>query len=259
MTKTKELLGNLQNELKIFAENPDEMYKHWERTRKQFYNYSLRNLMIANGQMWSRKKHGIEQLASYKKWQNLGRQVKKGEKGLKILAPIMKKNQFDENEVVGYRTTTVFDINQTKGKDLFFDGDIDGKIDLTLQEVIKEVEKHYPVYINLETEMCRGKTDYKEIRVSIKNKTDTEKIAVIFHELAHIWLNHKNRELETSIKELEAESVSYIVCKYFGVTNKQSVRYIFNWSFKDVKNYSLENANKVVEVANKIINLFERE
>lgn len=259
MTKTKELMSNLEKELKIFAEDPDEMYNHWKRTKKQFYNYSLRNLMIANGQMWSRKKHGIEQLASYRKWQNLGRQVKKGEKGLKILAPIIKKNQFDENEIVGYRTTTVFDINQTKGKDLFFDGDIEGKINLTLEDVIKKVEKYYPVYINLETEMCRGETNFKEIKVSIKNKTDVEKMSVIFHELAHNWLDHKNRDLNSSVKELEAESVSYIVCKYFGVTNNQSLRYLFDWSFEDIDNYSLENANKVIEVSDRIINLLEGE
>lgn len=250
-------MTNLQNELKIFAENPDEMYKHWERTRKQFYNYSLRNLMIANAQMWNRKKHGIEQLASYKKWQNLGRQVNRGEKGLKILAPIIKKDDSDEKRIVGFRTTTVFDINQTSGEDLFFEGSNGSDINLSLTDVIEKVEEYYPVFINMQTEMCKGRTDYENIYVSIKNETDEEKIAVIFHELAHIWLNHKIRDISPAIKELEAESVSYIVCKYFGFTNNDSVRYIFNWTHKNIKDYSLNNANNIIEISNKIISLFE--
>lgn len=67
--KTRQLLNGLEEELQKFSSNPDDMYKHWQICRKQFHNYSLRNIMIANWQLYGRKKRTVEKLASYKNWQ----------------------------------------------------------------------------------------------------------------------------------------------------------------------------------------------
>lgn len=260
MVSNKELLMDLQKQLQNFAENPDEMYLHFKRCRSQLYSYSLRNVMIANSQLYSRKGYGVEMLASYKKWQKMGRQVQKGEKGLKILAPLYVSNDVDgsEDELVGFRQTTVFDYSQTEGKELFkSEDDIkENNKSISLEEVISKSYK--PVKINLETEIKKGETDYKEIRIS-KKISDNEKICVIFHELAHNLLRHNERELDKHLKEMEAESVAYIVSQNFGIINNESLRYITNWNKEHLKTFNMDSANNIIRASNEIVDMMVKE
>lgn len=260
MVTNKELLKQLEKDLKRFSENPDEMYRKWSVIRNQFYNYSLRNLMIANNQLLAMEKGEVEQLASYNKWKKLGRQVRKGEKGLKILAPILVSNDVDgaEDILVGFRQTTVFDIKQTDGDDLFYDeNDITGEATITLDKAIEC--SVLPVRIDLNTEMKKGETNYKEIRLC-ENITDEDNICVLFHELAHNLLKHDKREnISRSLKEMEAESVSYIVAKHFGINNKGSIRYIHNWNKEGVDEFDLTSANMIMNVSNEIVSMMEGE
>ena len=55
--------------------------------------------------------------------------------------------------------------------------------------------------------------------------------------------------------EMEAESVSFIVAKYFDIENKSSIRYIHNWNLEKINKFSLENANQIVKVSDKIIEM----
>lgn len=254
--KTRQLLNGLEEELQKFSSNPDDMYKHWQICRKQFHNYSLRNIMIANWQLYGRKKRTVEKLASYKNWQKMGRQVQYGEKGLKILAPLIKKND-EEEDCYGFRQVTVFDISQTEGKDLFYDdNDIVSKTDLTLSNICKRIEKEtsLSVIFDMDSEITKGETDFTKIRC-VKNVSDEEKMCIIWHELAHNLLCHNERKLSDSLMEMEAESVSFIVAKYFDIENKSSIRYIHNWNLEKINKFSLENANQIVKVSDRIIEM----
>lgn len=259
MATNKELLEKLEEELQSFSKNPDKMYRRWKTARNQFYNYSLRNLLIANMQLNEMKNTEVEQLASYNKWKKIGRQVRKGEKGLKILAPILVSNDVDgaEDELVGFRQTTVFDIKQTEGQELFYgEDDITGEATITLQEAIEY--SILPVKIDLNTEMKKGETNYKEIRLC-ENITDEDNLCVLFHELAHNVLQHNTRELTSSLKEMEAESVSYIVAKHFGIDNKGSIRYIHNWNKEGIEEFDLTSANMIMKASNQIVSMMEGE
>jgi hypothetical protein len=76
----------------------------------QFHRYSVNNLLLAAAQMPT-----MTQIAGYKKWLEVGRQVRKGEKALRIVAPIVRKDKTTgKDEVVGFRQVCVFDLSQTE-------------------------------------------------------------------------------------------------------------------------------------------------
>ncbi len=262
MTKTKDLLDGLEKELDRFSNNPDDMYKHWQMCRNQLHNYSLRNIMIANFQLYGMKHKSVEMLASYRNWQKMGRQVQYGEKGLKILAPLIRKHENDDEDCYGFRQVTVFDISQTEGKNLFYDESdiVSNKSDLPLSKICKKIEDETSLKIifDIESGLKKGETDFTKIRVS-SNGSDEEKMCILWHELAHNLLEHDKCNMSDDLMEMEAESVSFIVAKYFGIENKSSVRYIHNWNLNKIEKFELENANRIIEISNLIISMIENE
>lgn len=262
MIKTKDLLDGLEKELNRFSNNPDEMYKHWQMCRKQLHSYSLRNIMIANFQLYGMKHKSVEMLALYRNWQKMGRQVQYGEKGLKILAPLIRKYENDEEDCYGFRQVTVFDVSQTEGKNLFYDENdiVYDRSDLTLSKICKKIEEETSLKIifDIESELKKGETNFKKIRIS-NSGSDEEKMCILWHELAHNLLEHDKCNMSDSLMEMEAESVSFIVAKYFGIDNKSSIRYIHNWNLDGIEKFELKNANRIVKVSNLIIEIIENE
>lgn len=257
MVSNKDLLNDLEVSIKEFSENPDTMFKRWNMVRRNFYNYSLQNIMLANHQLLAMEKGEVEQLATYRKWKKLGRQVRKGEKALKIIAPILISNDVDgaEDELVGFRQVPVFDIKQTTGEDYFYnDDDIKGESSISLDDAVEK--SSLPVFIDLKTIIKKGETDYTKIRIAM-DLTDEDKLCVLFHELAHNLLKHNEREVGKSLKEMEAESVSYIVARHFGLDNESSVRYIHNWNKDNVDEFTMESANNIVKASDEIVKMME--
>lgn len=234
-----------------------------------FHQYSYQNICLANWQLWCRTGETAELLAPYKKWQNIKtedgrtihRQVKKGEKALRILAPITYKYKVEnekgeEEEVTGlrFKSVPVFDLSQTKGDDFEVDFTTN-KYDYSLDEIISRGS----VKVNLsQKEITRGYTDGKQIWIS-KNISTNRQICTYFHELAHYLLHFdSNRhELSTPTKELEAEAVAHLCSCYIGIENKESPAYIKNWthSYDDDERTKLlkGNGSNVLKTAQKII------
>ena len=222
-----------------------------------FHDYSFNNLVLANIELWTRTGKGIELLAPYKKWADVNRHVKKGEKALRIIAPIQKKiGEDDEGNpeyVTWFKSVPVFDVSQTDGEPLV-KSFAKSEFDYSLNELTSRSN----IKVNFtEEELRRGYTDGKEIWISNKVPKDRQ-ICTYFHELAHIHLHFKGGEpIERETKELEAEAVSFIVSNFIGVYDKSSPAYILDWTEKydDDKRTELlkGKGSNVLKTAQKII------
>lgn len=252
--------------------NPDELEKITNiqlASRRGFHQYTYNNICLANWQLWARTGETCELLAPYSKWGNIKledgtkihRNVKKGEKALRILAPYtftVKEEDKDGNEIektlLRFKSVPVFDLSQTEG-DKFEVDFTSTKYDFTLDEVASRCN----VKVNIsQKEITRGYTDGKQIWIS-QHISDARQVCTYFHELAHYHLhfNADRHELKTPTKELEAEAVAYLCSSYLGIENKESPAYILNWtkSFDAKKRTELlkGKGSNVLKTAQKII------
>src|SRR5690554_1322316 len=115
MTKHNEALATLQTKVADMLNS--NTWKEALAFRKNFHQYSMTNVLL----IWAQKPDAT-QVAGYRKWQELGRQVRKGEKSLAVLAPIIVKDKDSDDpnarKLVGFKTARVFDISQTDGDDI---------------------------------------------------------------------------------------------------------------------------------------------
>lgn len=227
--------------------------------RVGFHQYSLNNILLANWELWSRTGEGAELLAPYKKWADVNRHVKKGEKAIYILAPIHKKiKEATEDRpaeyITWFKSVPVFDLSQTEGEPLEVDF-THSNLEWTLEEVTSRI--NVPVKLS-HKQLTRGSTDGETIKIS-KHLSVEHQICTYFHELAHYLLHFdENREeLDTPTKELEAEAISYLVSCYIGIENKEAPAYIHNWTSsisEDKKKELLKGkGSNVLKTATKII------
>lgn len=262
MTNAKELRKaqkRLIDEFILSTDKMDMIMGKYMKTMKDFHDYSLGNLILAHFQLLERNgidSEGIDLLGSYKLWQKKGRQVRKGEKALYILAPRFKEIVDEETgEVVEkkmwFRRVPVFDISQTDGEPLE-DDYTTNNLHFYFNEIALRVKD---IKINESNkQLTRGYTDGKEIWIS-KHISDTRKICVLFHEMAHYYLHFgKDRKsLTKDVKELEAEAVSYMVSSACGIVNDESSSYIREWAGSNAHEEIQGRGQKLIDVALKII------
>ena len=167
-------------------------------------------------------------VAGFKKWRTMGRYVRKGERGIPILAPILIKNDNDEGaemeKLFGFKVVYVFDVSQTEGKLLPEPPDWKSpEQNAVLTELlIKFAEiKGINVTVKELSGDIQGVSTGGAILVSPNAGTKT-----LIHEIAH-ELMHQNddRPKDETILELEAESVAYVVAKHFGLDGLSSPNY----------------------------------
>lgn len=191
----------------------------------RFHRYSFNNCLLIAIQ-----KPDATFVAGFQRWKELGRFVKKGEKGIVILAPLVKRLKSDEESsgtgdepsgraVVGFRATHVFDVSQTDGEELPQFSVIAGEPgDLThrLRQVIAQqgIELRYEDSLGGASGVSEGG------RIGIlMGLSPAEEFSVLTHELAHELLHRTERRKETTraIRELEAEAVAFVVCRAAGL------------------------------------------
>jgi hypothetical protein len=172
-------------------------------------------------------------VAGFHKWKDLGRQVCKGEKGIVILAPIVRRiaTQAEEEEerLFGFRTAHVFDISQTAGKDLPAFAEVHGDPGEHLARLHKAltvsgIELRYSNQMGSALGLSRG--GCIEVKQGLP---EAEEFAVLVHEWAHELLHHQKGDEQRSktVLETEAEAVAFVVCKSVGLeTNTASSDYI---------------------------------
>lgn len=250
-------MERLSNELITDPEKIKQFVSQWS---KGFHRYSLGNLLLIQYQ-----RPGATICAGYVQWKKQDRQVKKGEKALKILAPMSKKiSQTEISKETGeevekdkritfFSVVNVFDISQTEGK----------PVDLGHSELVKgnisfdsiRDRFDYPVVIQ-NTSHANGSTDGKKIWITEK-ENKAAMTATLFHEVAHIELNHCSEMLTDTdtltrdIKEMEAEAVSFLVCSSLGIENQKSAYYLSSYGANPEK--LGRSGARIIKVAESIL------
>lgn len=258
--KGKELSAFLVKKLDELADNicqdADELESFVKRWNNGFHSYSLNNVILA----WVQRPD-FTLLAGYKSWLDKGRKVKSGERCVRILAPMAKKvinvsDDGNEEEVIlikGFKPVPVFDISQTDGDpvDVGCPDLISGYVDF--ERIAKACP--FPVKIK-DLGLSNGNTDGKTINITPK-KNKASQCATLVHEWSHILLSHcdSSKTLfeteEQSVKEIEAETCSFIVCSAIGISNRKSRLYVGSWGGNKAE---LQNrGKKILSVAEKIV------
>ena len=243
---------------KVFT---SEQYQMYLQTMAKFHNYSFNNTLLI-----AMQRPDATLLAGYQTWKKkFHRHVKRGEKGIKIIAPVPVKEKrqvekIDEETqeiVIGidgqpetetverilprFRVTTVFDVSQTEGEPLptLEVNELVGDV-FIYEDFMKGLEEISPVPFQFQ-EIDSGAKGYysnAEKLVAIQtgmSQAQTMKTAV--HETAHAILHDRDVMEENGItkdrmtKEVESESVAYVVCNHFGLdTSDYSFNYVAGWS-----------------------------
>ena len=259
--KVQEITEKLEQGIKELFES--EKYKTYLNTMSKFHNYSFNNTMLI-----AMQKPDATLVAGFKAWQkNFDRHVKKGEKGIRILAPapykikeeqekldpvtgeiMLDKNGMPVTEEVeikipAFRVVPVFDVSQTDGKEL---------PDIGVNELSGSVED-YEDFMQALTEVSPVPITYEDIdgdakgyfhttdhRIAIQEgMSQSQTVKTAIHEVAHAKLHDRERnqdidavlDKDRNTKEVEAESVAYTVCQHFGIdTSDYSFGYIAGWS-----------------------------
>lgn len=230
------------------------MRKHTQKLIDgQFHNYSINNILLADAQLYQRTGETTELLAPYKRWSKVNRFVKRGEKALYILAPIFYEEEQEDGTVekkMWFKKVPIFDLSQTQGEKfevcyVKYDGNI------TFADVVARTT--IPV-IESNKQLTRGYTDGEKIWVS-KHIPDAQKTCVLFHEMAHYYLHFDSdrNELTSATKELEAESVSFLIASAIGITNDESAAYIRSWAGNNSHELIKNKGSKLIRTAQKII------
>lgn len=237
-----------------------ENYQNYLNVMAKFYNYSFNNCLLI-----AMQKPDATLIAGYQAWQKkFNRQVKKGEKGIKILAPTPHKfkkeikkedGTIEEKEVqyMTFRATTVFDISQTEGEELpsivqMLDGSVEG-----FQKLLEQLRSISPVQVDFE-EIKGGANGYYshvENRIVVRNDlSEQHTVKTLIHEISHAILHNKEdgeeKEADRNTKEVQAESIAYTVCQYLGLdTSDYSFGYVAGWSKgRDIKD--LQDSMEVI-------------
>ena len=240
-----------------------DSFKRYLSTLAKFHSYSLGNTILI-----AMQKPDATLVAGYSTWKNqFGRLVKKGEKGIRILAPAPYKRKIEEDvvdpatghiimnpdgtraketkviEIPAYRVVSVFDVSQTEGKPLPSIGvdELTGDV-AQYEQFFEALKRSCPVSIGFE-EIEGGAKGYYHLledRIALqKGMSQVQTIKTLIHEMTHQHL-HSDKPKEANIqeprltrnaKEVEAEAVAYTVSQHYGIdTSDYSFAYIAIWS-----------------------------
>ena len=228
-------------------------YEAYLDTMSRFHRYSVNNTLLIYLQ-----KPDATLVAGYRSWQErFGRNVKKGEKSIHILAPCpvkqeMIKDVYDENlspvldsdgnpvqehkEVIlpAFKPVPVFDVSQTEGEPIpSIVKPLDGSVE-DFEEMMETLRRVSPVPITFLPLPGAQDGYYSPGEQKIVLRTDMgneQTVCAAIHEITHALLHTKIGEKSPATMEVEAESVAYTVCKYFGIeTGENSFGYIAAWS-----------------------------
>ncbi len=277
----KKLTDQIEAGIKALFQSGDlEKYQAYLRTMSHFHHYSVNNQML----IFSQCPHATL-VAGYQKWQNqFSRHVLRGEKGISILAPTpykikVEKEKLDpdtklplldadgntiteekEVQIPMFRPVKVFDVSQTDGEPL------PEQVKSPVAELTGNVE-HYEAFMDalklvspvpIEIKPLSSNLDgfFSPSKQSItlrEGMSEVQTVCAAVHEIAHSKLHNYARQpdsqpKDSSTEEMEAESIAYTVCAYFGIeTSANSFGYVATWTKdKDLKAFkdSLDTIRK---------------
>jgi antirestriction protein ArdC len=210
-----------------------DAWQDWLNVQSRFHRYSFHNSLLIQLQC-----PGATHVAGFHAWRKLGRFVRKGEKGIWILAPVTKRVDDDDSDdkvrtVVAFRAVAVFNISQTDGDELpavckRLEGDDSTQAYRGLVDVAPSIG-----YSVEDADFSGEKNgdcafDMRRIRVRAGNSS-AQRVKTLAHELAHALLHEGFND--RALAELEAESVAYVVCSALGLdSDVYTFGYVAVWS-----------------------------
>lgn len=288
--RVKEITNQLEEGIANLFES--DAFKQYLTTLSKFHNYSLNNTLLI-----AMQKPDATLVAGYTAWQKqFGRQVQKGEKAIKILAPAPYKKkvnvekqdpntgevlrnpdgtaQTEIQEVMqpAFKIVNVFDISSTEGKELPTIG---------VDELLGDV-KQYENFMNALKAFCpvpiafeqidsgaKGYYHQTEQRIALQEgMSEVQTVKTLIHEMAHQKLHAvdpttkepigENGNQTRHAKEVEAESVAFTVCQHFGIdTSDYSFAYVAGWSHGKETPELKASLNTIRQAASEMITTIE--
>ena len=245
--KKKEEMNDLFRKIDdgVKAVFESEKYKEYLRVMSKFTHYSAGNCLLI-----AMQKPDASLVAAYGKWKSLGRQVNRGETGIRIFAPMPYKQKSaeaaDDEETeeisrIAFKAVSVFDVSQTSGKELpEYIHDLEGEINPEQMSAVLDALRNMtgiPITLENIEGNAHGYYSQSEDRIVIQSgMSDAQTLKTAFHECAHKLLHDKKSALPTmnadrNAKEIHAESVAFIVAEHFSLdTSEYSFPYIAGWS-----------------------------
>jgi hypothetical protein len=202
----------------------------------RFHNYSFGNVLEI-----ARQKPYATHVAGFWAWKQLGRSVKSGEKGIRILAPIVgikrKKDEEAEKDItkqntrvlVGFRNAYVFDVSQTEGVELPAMHEVYGDVGENRDRLVSFIEGHGIALTYTEKIAPALGMSYGGRIAILPGQSKAEEFSTLVHELAHEMLHKAERRTTTTkvVKETEAEAIAFVIAKAVGLeTGSASADYI---------------------------------
>jgi antirestriction protein ArdC len=266
--RLKEITDSIEQGIQSLFQS--DRYAQFLRTMSRFHRYSVNNTMLIYMQ-----KPDATLVAGFNKWRDqFSRNVMRGEKGIKIIAPTPFKKKIEEEKldpdtkapvldadgkvimeekeikIPMYKVVSVFDVSQTEGKPLpILANDLTGNV--KQYEIFMEaLRRSSPIPFAFETmePNTDGYFSEKDQRIAIRSgMSEVQTVSAAVHEITHATLHNYERSQLAAAKddetaeppkpkdrrteEVEAESVSYAVCQYYGIqTGENSFGYIASWS-----------------------------
>ena len=260
--RMKEITDRLEAGIQALFES--EQYKAYLTAMSKFHNYSFNNTLLI-----AMQKPDASLVAGFGKWRDdFERHVKKGEKGIKILAPSPYKvkkqmekidpatqkpvigadgkpvTEEQEIEIPAFRVVTVFDVSQTEGKEIpdIAVSELTGSVE-QYQDFFAALEKASPVPIAFENIEggAHGYYHLEEKRIAIdEGMSELQTLKTAIHEIAHAKLHAIDKDAPATeqadrpdrrTREVQAKSVAYAVCQHYGLdTSDYSFGYVAGWS-----------------------------
>ena len=283
--RLKEITASIEDGIKDLFQS--DKYMQYLRTMSRFHKYSVNNVMLIHLQ-----RPDATLVAGFNKWKDqFSRNVMKGEKGIKIIAPTPFKKKIEEQkldpdtkipvydadgnaimeektvQIPMYKVVSVFDVSQTDGKPLpHLASDLQGNVQ-NYDVFMEALKRSAPVPIAIEKMSADmdGFFSPDDQRIAIREgMSEVQTVSATVHEIAHSKLHNYEKVQEQTVagdetaapvkkkdrgtEEVEAESISYAVCAYYGIsTGENSFGYIATWS----ENKELPELRASLETINK--------
>lgn len=239
--RLKEITDRLEQGVTDLFES--DRYKEYLRVMARFHRYSFNNTLLIAMQC-----PGATRLAGFQSWKKFGRHVKKGEKGIKVIAPTPFKKTVEEDGeekvivVPRYKVVSTCDISQTEGKPLQeIASTLTGSVD-NFNDFLSALEQVSPVPIAFEdiSGSAYGYYSSMEKRIAVREGlSEQQTLKTLIHEISHAKLHDFDLgkpkdeipQIDRQTKECQAEAVAFVCCERFGLdTSGYSFGYIAGWS-----------------------------
>ena len=224
----------------------DRKYGNFLDCISRFYNYSPRNILL----IYAQNKNATS-VASYTDWKRHGYQVKKGEKGIKIIRPIKFIDDATGEEVINFRTGYVFDISQVICKNPKPDPKPDFDLEMALESLLLDARTNIKIVDDIPEIQCRGYYSRTTNEIVIKRDTIQKMFEVLLHEKRH---SLRTSRVSTDIEEVIVECAAYVASKHFGIERDTSSMYVANFckdnSFSEIDTFLVD----IINLSKKLIN-----